>query len=83
MAKKKQGGKTAQHVSPAGKRLGIKVNDGQFVVPGAILIRQRGTKFKAGKGVQVGRDKTLYALREGIVKFQKRLGRKQVSIAAK
>lgn len=80
MAKKKAGGKASQHVSPKGKRLGVKVNDGEKVSPGEILVRQRGTKIKAGPGVKVGRDFTLYAVAEGAVKFGKKLGKKIVSV---
>jgi large subunit ribosomal protein L27 len=80
MAKKKQGGKTAQHVRPSGKRLGVKTSDGEKVIPGVVLVRQRGTKFSAGKNVRVGRDHTLYAIKEGVVKFGKRLSKKIVSV---
>lgn len=75
------GGKASQHVSPAGKRLGLKMSDGQKVNPGMIIIRQRGTKIRIGKGVAVGRDHTIYAVAKGKVKFGTRLGRKVVSVA--
>lgn len=63
------------------KRLGIKRADGQFVKAGNILVRQRGSKIKAGKGVSMGKDDTLFALVEGTVKFE-RLGKdgKQVCV---
>ena len=80
MAHKKQGGKARQHVRPTGKRLGVKVADGQKVEIGNVLTRQRGTKLKAGKNVQVGRDHTLFAMTAGVVKFGQRLGRKVISI---
>jgi large subunit ribosomal protein L27 len=80
MSKKKAGGKASQHVSPSGKRLGVKVSSGEKVSPGEILIRQRGAKIKAGSGVKVGRDFTLYATMEGVVKFGQKLGRKIISI---
>lgn len=80
MSKKKQGGKTSQHVRPSGKRLGVKIVEGQRVKSGSILVRQRGTKIKAGKGVNVGRDHTLFAINEGVVKFRTIGGRKEVSI---
>ncbi len=66
------------------KRLGPKRADGQFVLAGNILVRQRGTKFHPGKNVGIGSDDTLYALADGVVKFE-RLGKdkKQVSIVAK
>jgi large subunit ribosomal protein L27 len=83
MSKKKQGGKTTQHVRPEGKRLGLKVADGQEVSAGEILVRQRGTKIKAGKGVKVGRDHTLYAVESGIVKFRTIEGKKEAYIVKK
>lgn len=81
MAHKKQGGKTAQHKRPKPKYLGVKVTDGQKVNGGMILVRQRGTKFHAGKGVKVGRDHSLYAVSMGRVKFGKKLGKGMVSVA--
>ena len=65
------------------KRLGPKRSDGQAVLAGNILIRQRGTKFHPGKNVGIGSDDTLYALVDGVVRFE-RLGRdkKQVSVYA-
>ena len=80
MAKKKQGGKTAQHKRPDGKRLGIKVFDGEAVKSGMILVRQRGTKYQAGNGVKVGRDHTLFAVESGKVAFGKKQGKKFVSV---
>lgn len=80
MAKKKAGGKITQHVRPSGKRLGPKVGDGQKVNAGVIIVRQRGTKIRAGKNVKVGRDHTLYATAAGIVKFGKKLSKKIVSV---
>ena len=63
------------------KRLGMKRADGQFVLAGNILIRQRGTKFKPGNNVGIGKDDTLFALIDGVVRFE-RVGKdgKQVSI---
>ena len=68
----------------AAKRLGPKRSDGQFVLAGNILVRQRGTKFHPGTNVGIGSDDTLYALVDGIVKFE-RLGKdkKQVSVVIK
>ena len=65
------------------KRLGPKRADGQSVLAGNILVRQRGTKFHPGKNVGIGSDDTLYALIDGVVKFE-RLGRdkRQVSVYA-
>lgn len=81
MSKHKAAGKTKQHTSPAGKRLGLKVSDGEKVISGAILIRQSGTKFNPGVGVKLGRDHTLFAIKPGVVKFGQRLGKKLVSVA--
>ena len=63
------------------KMLGVKRSDGQFVLAGNILVRQRGTKFKAGNGVGLGKDDTLFALVDGTVRFE-RVGKdgKQVSV---
>ncbi len=63
------------------KRLGIKRADGQFVLAGNILVRQRGTKFKPGNNVGLGKDDTLFALVDGTVRFE-RVGKdgKQVSV---
>ncbi len=82
MAHKKQGGKLTQHVRPSGKRLGVKVSTGEKVSEGMILVRQRGTVFKAGRGVKVGRDHTLYSNTSGVVKFGQKLGKKNVSVLA-
>lgn len=83
MSKKKAGGSISQHVSPSGKRLGVKVSDGTKTSPGMILVRQRGTPIKAGDGVKVGRDHTLYAKVSGVVKFGQKLGKKFVSVSSK
>ena len=63
------------------KMLGVKRSDGQHVLAGNILVRQRGSKFKAGNGVGMGKDDTLFALVDGTVKFE-RVGKdgKQVSV---
>lgn len=83
MSKKKAGGKVAQHIRPVGKRLGIKVGEGEKVASGMILVRQRGTVFSGGAGVKVGRDHTLYALSSGVVKFGQKLGKRVVSVVSK
>lgn len=81
MATHKAGGsKASQHVNPSGKRLGVKVADGQYVISGNVLVRQRGMNFAAGKNVMKGRDHTLFAVAEGIVKFGQKLGKKQISV---
>ena len=65
------------------KRLGVKRADGQFVLAGNILVRQRGSKFRPGNNVGIGKDDTLFALIDGTVKFE-RVGKddKQVSVYA-
>jgi large subunit ribosomal protein L27 len=80
MAKTKAGGKARQQSPRPGKRLGVKMFDGQTVKAGNILVRQRGTKFHPGSGVGIGRDHTLFALRSGVVKFKKKLGKKLITI---
>jgi len=82
MAHKKQGGKLTIQVRPQPKYLGVKVNDGEAVATGSILVRQRGTKFKAGTNVGVGRDHSLFALVDGKVKFFDKEGRKHISIVS-
>jgi large subunit ribosomal protein L27 len=80
MAHKKASGSARQHTSRAGNRLGIKLYAGEKVKTGGIIVRQRGTKIKAGEGVEVGRDHTLYALKDGIIEFNKRLSRTFVHV---
>lgn len=81
MAHKKGMGSTKNNRDSAGRRLGAKRADGQFVLAGNILYRQRGTKIHPGTNVGIGSDDTLFALKDGIVKYE-RLGKdkKQVSI---
>ncbi|MBR6688264.1 MAG: 50S ribosomal protein L27 [Clostridia bacterium] len=83
-AHKKGVGSSKNGRDSAAQRLGIKRADGQFVLAGNILVRQRGTKFHPGKNVGIGKDDTLFALADGVVRFQ-RLGKdiKQVSIEIK
>lgn len=69
MATKKAGGSSSNGRDSAGRRLGLKKSAGQAVIPGNIIIRQRGTKFHPGKGVGIGRDHTLFAIAEGVVSF--------------
>lgn len=82
MSKKKAAGKLNQQKRPRPKYLGVKVSDGQKVTSGSILVKQRGTRFFAGDGVKVGRDHTLFAIKEGAVKFGQKLGKKTVSIVS-
>jgi large subunit ribosomal protein L27 len=80
MAHKKGMGSTKNGRDSIGKRLGIKRHDGQIVKAGHILVRQRGTSVHPGSNVGVGKDYTLFALKDGIVKFEKRRNKKFVSV---
>ena len=80
-AHKKGGGSTKNGRDSQAKRLGVKRSDGQSVLAGNIIVRQRGTKFYPGENVGLGKDYTLFALAEGTVKFETKHGtRKYVSI---
>ncbi|ADZ89593.1 MULTISPECIES: 50S ribosomal protein L27 [Marinomonas] len=70
MAHKKAGGSTKNGRDSQSKRLGVKRFGGEVVIPGNILVRQRGTQFHAGEGVRIGKDHTLFAVSEGQVKFE-------------
>ena len=70
MAHKKGGGRTKNGRDSQGKRLGVKRYAGQAVNAGTIIVRQRGTRIRPGNSVGVGRDHTLYALIDGVVKFE-------------
>lgn len=84
MAHKKGVGSSKNGRESESKRLGVKLFGGQKVMPGNIIVRQRGTRFRAGKNVGMGKDHTLYALCEGEVKFADRTfslkRRKEVSV---
>ncbi|MEK7581144.1 MAG: 50S ribosomal protein L27 [Patescibacteria group bacterium] len=80
MAHKKGGGATSKNRDSAGKRLGVKIYGGQNAKAGSIIIRQRGTKFYPGAGSMLGRDHTIFAIKEGLVKFRQKLGKKFVDI---
>ena len=80
MAHKKGQGSTRNGRDSNPQYRGVKRHDGQVVTAGNILVRQLGTKFHPGKGVGVGRDWTLFALRDGVVKFEMRRNKKQVSV---
>jgi large subunit ribosomal protein L27 len=70
MAHKKAGGSSRNGRDSQSKRLGVKKYGGQEVIAGNIIVRQRGTKFHPGKNVGCGRDYTLFALTDGVVKFR-------------
>ena len=80
MAHKKGQGSTRNGRDSNPQYRGIKRHDGQAVRAGGILVRQLGTKFHPGEGVGCGKYYTLYALRDGVVKFEKRRNRKLVSV---
>jgi large subunit ribosomal protein L27 len=81
MAHKKAGGSSRNGRDSAGRRLGVKKYGGEAVIPGNIILRQRGTKWWPGENVGMGRDHTIFATVEGAVKFHKGLkGRTFVSV---
>ena len=79
----KGGGSTKNGRDSNAKRLGVKVTDGQSILAGGIIVRQRGTRIHAGENVGVGSDDTLFALTDGVVRFERK-GRtgKKVSVYA-
>jgi large subunit ribosomal protein L27 len=74
MATKKAGGSSRNGRDSAGRRLGVKKFGGEHVIPGNIIIRQRGTKWHPGNNVGIGKDHTIFALTEGKVSFSKSSG---------
>ncbi|MBU6315111.1 MAG: 50S ribosomal protein L27 [Acidobacteria bacterium] len=80
MSKTKGGGSTRNGRDSNAQRLGVKAFGGSSVTAGAILVRQRGTRFHPGKNVGIGGDDTLFALVDGQVKFGERKGRRVVDI---
>ncbi|MFM7684488.1 MAG: 50S ribosomal protein L27 [Actinomycetota bacterium] len=80
MSKTKGGGSTRNGRDSNAQRLGVKAFGGSSVTAGAIIVRQRGTRFHPGKNVGIGGDDTLFALVDGQVKFGERKGRRVVDI---
>ena len=78
MATKKAGGSSKNGRDSAGRRLGVKKFGGEHVIPGNILVRQRGTKFYPGDNVGIGKDHTLFSKAEGKVHFSLSFGEKSV-----
>ncbi|WP_334128357.1 50S ribosomal protein L27 [Sneathiella sp.] len=76
MAHKKAGGSSRNGRDSAGRRLGIKKYGGEKVIPGNIIVRQRGTKWHPGDNVGIGKDHTIFAVTEGNVKFTRKSGGK-------
>ena len=82
MAHKKSGGSAKNGRDSISKRLGVKAYGGQQINAGSIIVRQRGTKFKAGKNVGIGKDDTLFAMTTGVVRFITKNKRKFVEVEA-
>ena len=80
MAHKKGGGSTRNGRDSKAKRLGFKKFGGEYVIPGNIIVRQRGTKFHPGDNVGMGKDHTIFATSEGFVKFDKKRGRQYINV---
>lgn len=80
MAHTKAGGTTKGNRDSNPKRLGVKLYGGQAAIAGNIIVRQKGTKVRPGKGVGMGGDYTLFALVNGVVKFGQKKGKKIVEI---
>ena len=80
MSHVKAGGATRQGSNRAGKRRGVKIFGGQTIKTGQIIIRQVGTRVRAGLGVGTGRDYTLFAMKDGVVTFFTHLGKQFVSV---
>ena len=80
MSKTKGGGSTKNGRDSNAQRLGVKVFAGQEINAGGIIIRQRGTKFHPGRNVGIGKDDTLFATCDGVVKFGYRKGRRHVDV---
>lgn len=81
MAHTKAGGTTKGNRDSIAKRLGVKLYGGQKAINGNIVVRQKGSKFAAGKGTKMGKDFTIYAIQEGIVNFIMKQGKKTVTVA--
>jgi large subunit ribosomal protein L27 len=81
MAHKKGLGSSKNGRDSNPKYLGVKMFDGQAAISGNIIVRQRGTKFRPGPGTQIGRDHTIFAVREGTVEFSTSGERRTVSVA--
>ena len=80
MAHKKSGGSSNNGRDSIGRRLGVKKFGGEAVIPGNIIIRQRGTKYHPGENVDMGKDHTIFAVAEGKVVFKEQSGKMFVSV---
>jgi large subunit ribosomal protein L27 len=83
MAHVKAGGVAKGNKDSVSKRLGVKIYGDQYAKSGNIIVRQRGTKFYPGNGVQMGIDHTLYAVTDGLVSFYQKQGKKMVAVLPK
>jgi large subunit ribosomal protein L27 len=83
MAHKKAGGSSRNGRDSESKRLGVKKSGGQAVVPGNIIVRQRGTRWHPGLGVGMGKDHTIFATVEGTVTFRTKANRATISVTPK
>ena len=80
MAHKKSGGSSSNGRDSIGRRLGIKKFGGEAVIPGNIIVRQRGTKYHPGANLDMGKDYTIFAIAEGKVEFKKKDDKVFVSV---
>jgi large subunit ribosomal protein L27 len=80
MAHTKAQGSVKGNRDSRAKRLGVKIYGGQKVKPGGIIVRQKGTKFRAGGNVSMGTDYTLFSLVDGVVKFKSLLGKRFIDV---
>lgn len=80
MAHIKSGGTTKGNRDSVSKRLGVKKYAGEKVIPGNIIVRQKGSKFKNGTGTKLGKDFTIFAIKKGVVKFGQKMGSKTVLV---
>lgn len=81
MAHTKAGKATKGSRNSIAKRLGVKIYGGGKVLPGNIIVRQRGSEFHPGVGVKMGRDFTLFSVKEGIAKYKKKFNKRIVEVA--
>ena len=81
MAHKKGLGSSRNGRDSNSKRLGVKIFGGQQVKPGTIIVRQRGTRFRPGPGTEIGRDDTIFAVREGNVEFSRSCEKRFITVA--
>ncbi len=80
MSKTKGGGSTRNGRDSNAQRLGVKEFGGTVITAGSILVRQRGTRFHPGTNVGIGKDDTLFALKDGVVEFGERRGRRVINV---